>query len=115
LRYGLLSTGFIPPVGQRNRREALIKALEGRVKMYYRFILSELLCLIDGVDESEEKMNHPGNGQGVHFSAGMWTIKVVPVPGSLCTEILPSCASTNALAMDNPRPKPAVDRDSSPR
>jgi len=36
----------------RDKREALSKALDGRVKTYHRFILAELLCLIDGVEES---------------------------------------------------------------
>jgi transposase len=41
----------------RDKREALSKALEGRVKAHHRFILAELLCLIDGVEESIERFN----------------------------------------------------------
>ena len=36
----------------REKREQLAKALEGRVKSYHRFILTELLCQIDNLDDT---------------------------------------------------------------
>jgi transposase len=36
----------------RSKREELTKALEGRVKPHHRFILTELLCQIDSLDET---------------------------------------------------------------
>lgn len=36
----------------RNKRDELAKALEGRVKPHHRFILTELLCQIDSLDET---------------------------------------------------------------
>lgn len=36
----------------REKREALVKALEGRVKPHHRFVLTELLCQIDSLDET---------------------------------------------------------------
>jgi transposase len=36
----------------REKREQLDKALEGRVKPHHRFVLSELLCQVDNLDES---------------------------------------------------------------
>jgi transposase len=36
----------------REKREQLTQALEGRVKSHHRFILTELLCQIDGLDET---------------------------------------------------------------
>ena len=36
----------------REKRAELGKALEGRVKAHHRFVLTELLCQIDGLDES---------------------------------------------------------------
>jgi len=36
----------------REKRPALIKALQGRVKPHHRFVLAELLCQIDGLDET---------------------------------------------------------------
>jgi transposase len=36
----------------RSKREALAKALEGRVKPHHRFVLTELLCQIDSLDET---------------------------------------------------------------
>ncbi|MGA8033821.1 MAG: transposase, partial [Casimicrobiaceae bacterium] len=36
----------------RDKREQLDKALEGRVKPHHRFVLSELLCQVDSLDES---------------------------------------------------------------
>jgi len=36
----------------RGKREELAKALEGRVKDHHRFVLTELLCQIDSLDET---------------------------------------------------------------
>ena len=36
----------------RAKRELLAQALEGRVKPHHRFVLTELLCQIDGLDET---------------------------------------------------------------
>lgn len=36
----------------RDKREQLVKALEGRVKPHHRFILAELLCQIDNLEEA---------------------------------------------------------------
>ena len=36
----------------REKREQLDKALEGRVKPHHRFVLSELLCQVDNLDET---------------------------------------------------------------
>jgi transposase len=36
----------------RDKREQLTKALEGRVKVHHRFILTELLCQIDSLDDT---------------------------------------------------------------
>jgi transposase len=36
----------------RSKRDQLTKALEGRVKPHHRFVLTELLCQIDSVDET---------------------------------------------------------------
>lgn len=41
----------------RNKREQLVQALEGRVRPHHRFILAELLCQIDGIDETLERFN----------------------------------------------------------
>lgn len=36
----------------REKREELIQALEGRIKAHHRFVLAELLCQIDNLDEA---------------------------------------------------------------
>jgi transposase len=36
----------------RSKRDLLAKALDGRVKPHHRFVLTELLCQIDGLDET---------------------------------------------------------------
>jgi len=36
----------------RDKREQLVKALEGQVKDHHRFVLTELLCQIDSLDET---------------------------------------------------------------
>lgn len=38
----------------RAKRDLLAKALEGRVKPHHRFVLTELLCQIDSLDETTE-------------------------------------------------------------
>lgn len=53
----------------REKREQLDKALQGRVKPHHRFVLSELLCQVDSLDETIarfdaeiEKYCHPFEG-----------------------------------------------------
>jgi transposase len=41
----------------REKREALVKALEGRVQAHHRFLLTELLCQIDSLDETLERFD----------------------------------------------------------
>lgn len=41
----------------RNKHEQLKQALTGRVRPHHRFILAELLCQIDGIDETIERFN----------------------------------------------------------
>jgi transposase len=36
----------------REKRDVLVKALEGRIKPHHRFVLTELLCQIDSLDET---------------------------------------------------------------
>jgi transposase len=36
----------------REKREQLVKALEGQVKAHHRFVLTELLCQVDSLDET---------------------------------------------------------------
>jgi transposase len=41
----------------RAKRDQLIKALEGRVKAHHRFVLTELLCQIDNLDEAVDRFD----------------------------------------------------------
>jgi len=41
----------------RAKRDQLIKALEGRVKAHHRFVLTELLCQIDNLDEAIDRFD----------------------------------------------------------
>jgi transposase len=41
----------------RNKRDELSRALTGRVKPHHRFVLTELLCQIDALDETIEHFN----------------------------------------------------------
>ncbi len=41
----------------RDKHDQLVKALEGRVEAHHRFILTELLCQIDNLDETLEHFN----------------------------------------------------------
>jgi transposase len=73
----------------RDKREQLVKALEGRVKPHHRFVWTELLCQIDSLDEAIARFDNqlqavcgpfedavalldttPGVAPGNHESAG---------------------------------------------
>jgi len=41
----------------RQKRDQLVKSLEGRVKAHHQFILAELLCQIDSLDETINRFN----------------------------------------------------------
>lgn len=41
----------------RRKREALVQALQGRVKPHHRFLLAELLCQIDSLDETLDRFD----------------------------------------------------------
>ena len=41
----------------RTKRELLAQALDGRVKPHHRFVLTELLCQIDGLDETTARFD----------------------------------------------------------
>lgn len=41
----------------RDKRQELVKALEGRVKPHHRFVLTELLCQIDSLEETIARFN----------------------------------------------------------
>jgi hypothetical protein len=45
----------------RDKRDQLAKALEGRVKAHHRFVLTELLCQIDSLDETIATTRAPAN------------------------------------------------------
>ena len=42
----------------RDKREELAKALAGRVKSHHRFVLTELLCQIDNLEETIARFDH---------------------------------------------------------
>jgi len=41
----------------RDKREQLVKAMEGQVKAHHRFVLAELLCQIDSLDETTARFD----------------------------------------------------------
>ena len=41
----------------REKREQLAKSLEGQVKAHHRFVLTELLCEVDNLDDTIERFN----------------------------------------------------------
>ncbi len=51
-----------------------------------------------------------GEGLPLYPLCGISTINVAPMPGSLCTQIDPPCASTASLQNVRPRPRPARPR-----
>ena len=74
----------------REKREQLNKALEGRVKPHHRFVLSELLCQVDSLDETIarfdveiEKYCHP-------FEEAMELLDTIPGVARRSAEVIVS-------------------------
>ena len=72
----------------RDKREPLSKALEGRVKPHHRFILAELLCLIDGVEESIERFNDQIRTYCEPYEEAIALLDTIPGVGRETAEVI---------------------------
>jgi transposase len=62
----------------RSKREYLVKALEGRVKPHHRFVLTELLCQIDSLDETIARFDERIQAISAPFAAAVALLDTIP-------------------------------------
>jgi transposase len=62
----------------RAKRDELAKALEGRVKPHHRFVLIELLCQIDSLDETIARFNEQIEAYSRPFETAVTLLDTIP-------------------------------------
>jgi len=62
----------------RSKREQLAQALEGRVKSQHRFILTELLCQIDGLEETIARFDEQIQAYSRPFEEAVILLDTIP-------------------------------------
>lgn len=72
----------------REKREQLVKALEGRVKPHHRFILTELLCQIDNLEEAVSHFDEQIQLLCVPFEAAIALLDTIPGVARQTAEII---------------------------
>ncbi|MCX6064764.1 MAG: IS110 family transposase [Chloroflexi bacterium] len=72
----------------REKREQLAKALEGRVKDHHRFVLTELLCQIDSLDETIERFGQKIEEYCRPFETAVQLLDTIPGVGREMVEII---------------------------
>jgi len=79
----------------RQKRDLLAKALEGRVKPHHRFVLTELLCQIDSLDETIERFNQQVEEYCHPFEEAVVWLDTIPGVGREVAEIIVSEIGTD--------------------
>jgi transposase len=74
----------------REKREEQDKALEGRVKPHHRFVLSELLCQIDNLDETIARFDAEIERYGRPFEETVELLDTIPGVARRSAEIIVS-------------------------
>jgi len=74
----------------REKRDLLAKALEGQVKPHHRFVLTELLCQIDNLDETIERFNQQVEDYCRPFEEAVVLLDTIPGIGREVAEIIVS-------------------------
>jgi len=72
----------------REKREALAKALEGRVKAHHRFVLTELLCQIDSLEETITRFDQEIEAYCRPFEAAVALLDTIPGVARQTAEII---------------------------
>lgn len=62
----------------REKRDELVKALEGRVKPHHRFVLTELLCQIDSLEETIARFDQEITDYCRPFEAAVILLDTIP-------------------------------------
>jgi transposase len=79
----------------REKREALTKALEGRVKPHHRFVLSELLCEIDNLEETITRFDQEIEEYCRPFEESVDLLKTIPGVSQQTAEVIVSEIGTD--------------------
>jgi transposase len=79
----------------REKREQLAKALEGRVKPHHRFVLTELLCQIDNLDEAIARFDQEIERYCAPFEAAVVLLDTIPGVARQTAEIIVSEIGTD--------------------
>ncbi len=74
----------------REKRDQLAKALEGRVKAHHRFVLTELLCQIDSIDETIARFDQEIESYCRPFEEAVQLLDTIPGVGREAAEIIVS-------------------------
>ena len=72
----------------RGKREELAKALEGRVKDHHRFVLTELLCQIDSLEESIARFDQEIEAMCRPFEEAVVLLDTIPGVARQTAEII---------------------------
>jgi transposase len=74
----------------RAKHDQMVKALEGRVKAHHRFVLTELLCQIDNLDETLERFDAQIAAACGPYEAAVETLDAIPGVGPDAAQIMVS-------------------------
>jgi len=74
----------------RGKRDQLTQALQGRMKSHHRFVLTELLCQIDGLDETITRFDAQIAEACRPFEEGVALLDTIPGVGRETAEIIVS-------------------------
>jgi transposase len=74
----------------RDKRPELTKALEGRVKPHHRFVLTELLCQIDSLDEAIVRFNEQIESYRHPFEEAVVNLDTIPGVARQTAEVIAS-------------------------
>lgn len=79
----------------REKRDQLTKALEGRVKAHHRFVLTELLCQIDSIEETIARFDQEVEAYCRPFEKAVELLDTIPGVGREVAEIIVSEIGTD--------------------
>jgi transposase len=72
----------------RSKRDQLEQALTGRMGAHHRFILTELLCQIDGIDEAVARFDAQIEAEGRPFEAAVERLDTIPGIARRAAEVI---------------------------
>lgn len=79
----------------RDKREQLTKALEGSAKAHHRFVITELLCQIDSLDETIARFDQEIEDYCRPFEDAVKLLDTIPGVGRAAAEIIVSEIGTD--------------------